>query len=541
MWEWLAAVSVAELGKLALEPVLNLGKAALEDYVKDFFKDCIKSGVAQANAMTLKQPMAEAIGCFIKRFIKELQINDVPETSIEHHYKRAIQQFVRDQAVRPILGKAFEKDCKQIDYVELQRIWAEKYQEPGWGFPVEEFDWRGVWKEYVFEVKGIIKANAELRSILAVELTEEIATNTGATAEAVRQMVGLPVQFDLARYREAILEQYRHLQLESLGSSKYEQDGVNFRTVPLWSVFVAQDVRECQDYLPQIYEIPKEQLRRLQQVGDIEAIAELEAESRREQYAQQMPRSVREIVGLQGMSDFADAPAHPYIVILGDPGSGKSTLLRYLAVKWAQQQATEQIPLLIELRRYSESKTNGECKDFVEFVHRGSNWVGHLDQQQLDDWLNRGQVLILLDGLDEVVERQQRGTVLTQIHSFTQRYPQVPVILTSRVIGYNAQTLRDAGFYHYMLQDLDETQIQAFIQHWHDLTYRNEAEKQRKQKRLQQAISDSKAIQELAGNPLLLTLMAILNRGKSCPEIGSDCMKKPRRCCCISGMWRQNY
>jgi len=155
MLEWLAAATGVELGKLVLEQVLNLGKAALEDYVKDFFKDCVKSGVAQANAETLKKPMAEAIGCFIKRFIKELQFNDVLETSIEHHYKASIKRFVQDKAVRPILGKAFEKDCKQIDYDQLQEIWTQQYQVEGWQFPAEEFDWRGVAKEYVVEVKDI--------------------------------------------------------------------------------------------------------------------------------------------------------------------------------------------------------------------------------------------------------------------------------------------------------------------------------------------------------------------------------------------------
>ncbi|MGG6268538.1 hypothetical protein ACQ4M3_25440 [Leptolyngbya sp. AN03gr2] len=178
MLEWLAATASVELGKLVLDQVLNLGKAALEDYVKDFFKDCIKSGVSRANADTLKKPMAEAIGCFIKRFVKELQINDVPETSIEHHYKAAIKRFVQDKSVRPILGKAFETHCKQIDYAQLQQIWTQHYQESGWQFPAEEFDWRGAAKEYAFEVKGIIKANAELRSLLEAELLETIAQNT---------------------------------------------------------------------------------------------------------------------------------------------------------------------------------------------------------------------------------------------------------------------------------------------------------------------------------------------------------------------------
>jgi predicted NACHT family NTPase len=172
----------------------------------------------------------------------------------------------------------------------------------------------------------------------------------------------------------------------------------------------------------------------------------------------------------------------------------------------------------IELRGYSQSQANQECRDFVEFAHKGSNWVSHLDEHQLETWLQDGKVLVMFDGLDEVVDRQQRGTVLTQIHGFTQRYPSVPVIVTSRVIGYSAQTLRDAGFQHFMLQDLEPEQIETFVQSWHDLTYTDGAERDRKRDRLKQAIDRSKAIQELAGNPLLLTLMAILNRGEELPR-----------------------
>ena len=43
-------------------------------------------------------------------------------------------------------------------------------------------------------------------------------------------------------------------------------------------------------------------------------------------------------------------------------------------------------------------------------------------------------------------------------------------------------------------------------------------DKLRKQERLQRAIDSSKAIKELAGNPLLLTMMAILNRNQELPR-----------------------
>ena len=141
MLKFLAVSTGVEIGKLVLEQVLDLGKPILEGYVQDFFKDCLDSGVARLNISTLKTPMAEAIGYFFKRFVKELQINGVPDTSIEHHYKATtIKRFVQDKVVRPILGRAFEKNCQQIDYGQLEHVWMARYQVASWQFPTEEFD-----------------------------------------------------------------------------------------------------------------------------------------------------------------------------------------------------------------------------------------------------------------------------------------------------------------------------------------------------------------------------------------------------------------
>ena len=510
MLEWLAVATGVELGQLVLQQVLNLTTSAMEDYVQNFFKDCLAGGVARLKANQLRQPMAEAIGVFIQQFVKELQANDVPDTSINHFYGDALKKFVRDAEVRALLGQAFVYDNPTVNFEQLQQIWEDTYLDARWLFPKEDFRWRRITQKYQEAVAGIVEANEDLRAILGIQLQK---TQTAL----LQQVAGRSVDFNLAQYRDALLEQYGALKLDSLGSSQYEREGTNYRNVSLWQVFVAQEARECQDYLPQTYEVPKEHLRRLQQAGDMEILDEMEAQKRQSRYGSQIPRSILDIVGWQPATVRVQPP-HPYLVILGDPGSGKSTLLRYLAVCWAQQPSTAQIPLLIELRGYSQSRAQQECRDFVEFVHKGSEWVNHLNEHQLETWLTEGNALVMFDGLDEVVDRQQRGTVLTQIHSFTQRYPSVPVIVTSRVIGYSAQTLRDAGFQHFMLQDLTSTQIEGFVQRWHHLTYADGAERDRKRDRLKQAITRSPAIQELAGNPLLLTLMAILNRGEELPR-----------------------
>jgi predicted NACHT family NTPase len=120
--------------------------------------------------------------------------------------------------------------------------------------------------------------------------------------------------------------------------------------------------------------------------------------------------------------------------------------------------------------------------------------------------------------VDEVFDPHLRDVVVTDIHRFTNDYPQVQVIVTSRWLGYKAQPLRDAGFEHYMLQDLTDDQVGEFVTRWHDQTFPEGADKLRKRERLHRALRESRSIRQLAGNPLLLTMMAILNRNQELPR-----------------------
>ncbi|NMF82529.1 HEAT repeat domain-containing protein [Nodosilinea sp. P-1105] len=489
MLEWLAATTGIELGKLVLEQVLDLSKPVLEGYVQDFFKDCLSSGVSRLNATALKIPMAEAVGYFIKRFIKELQINDVPETSIQHHYKAAIKEFVQDKAVRPILGTAFEKDCKQIDYGQLEQIWAQQYQGSGWQFPSEEFDWRGVCKEYVYEVKGIVKANPELREILNSDLLEDIARNTAQLSPG----------FDVETYRASLQSSYGYLKLYTLDST----DRVD--AIKLWAMFIEQTVREALP--PMRYDLPSDLKRQLQDRGQLEADLSPEAlEHYRHEYFQQPARKV-----LEAVADSQRA------VILGDPGSGKSSLLQYLALEWVEGN-TEKLPLLIELREFALNPS----ASFLEFMHRGRGVDWQFDQQQLHQHLLKSPTLVMFDGLDEVFDRATQSTVIDDIIRFSQQYPKAQVLVTSRIIGYNPDRLQHSGFRHFTIQSLDTDEIHEFIDRWYDLSMGSDPDKVRLKQRLQEAIANSKAIANLADNPLLVTMMAILNRRQELPRDRAD-------------------
>lgn len=493
MLEWLAASTGVELGKLVLEQTLDLGKPVLEEYVQDFFKDCLNNGVAQINSAALKTPMAEAVGYFVKRFIKELQLNEIPETSIQHHYNTAIKKFVQDKTVRPILGKAFERDCKKIDYLQLERIWMQQYKVSGWQFPDEEFDWKAISKEYVYEVKGIVKTNTELRSLLDTQLLEDIARNTARLAENISP------GFDIETYRESLQSSYSYLRLYTLDSTNSTD------TIKLRKIFTQQTVREA---LPTTrYELPLDLRRKLQEAGQpSNDLSQEFLENHHREYFQKPERAILEA-----------AMGSQRTVILGDPGAGKSSFLQYLALDWVEGN-TETLPLLIELKEFSVSPST----NFLDFLHqsRGVGW--QFDQQELHQHLLKTQALVMFDGLDEVFDRATQSTVIDAVIRFSQKYQKAQVIVTSRIIGYNPERLDHSGFCHFTIQPLDKKAIHKFIDRWYDLSMGDDPNRKRLKKRLKDAISQSKAIQNLSDNPLLLTMMSILNRRQELPRDRAD-------------------
>ena len=316
--------------------------------------------------------------------------------------------------------------------------------------------------------------------------------------------------FDMAGYRHAMRKRYGHLKLEEIDPSTCD-----VRPLVLTGMFIAQNAREFGTFLPPVFELPKELQLRLRARGeiDVEDLDEELIKEHRRAYLDQPPRPILEVLSEPGLTR---------IVVLGDPGSGKSTLLRYILLQWAERTspdaARQPLPILIELAQYARLRKEGKADDFLSYLHKGLSVRWQFDRIQLDDWLRCNPSVILFDGLDEIFDVELREEASIAIHRLADEYPLARIVVTSRIIAYQHHAWRDEGFRHFMLQELDETQIAEFLTRWHRSAYEDHDAGEVKRSLLENAICESAAIRQLAGNPLLLTMMAILNRTQDLPR-----------------------
>src|SRR4030095_7746606 len=90
---------------------------------------------------------------------------------------------------------------------------------------------------------------------------------------------------------------------------------------------------------------------------------------------------------------------------------------------------------------------------------------------------------------------------------------------TPRVVGSRRGILTDADFTHVTLQDLGTGQVGEFLTSWYTLALHDrptDAEPGRKL--LLTALADSPSIAQMAGNPLLLTILAIIGKHQELPR-----------------------
>jgi len=206
-------------------------------------------------------------------------------------------------------------------------------------------------------------------------------------------------------------------------------------------------------------------------------------------------------------------------VLLGAPGSGKTTLLSFFAVMLAQNYpeklglgpGIDCLPILIRIRDFA-TLSDINLLDYARQFAEKTMSVKPLPEGFFEYWLADGRAMILLDGLDEVVEESKRYAVVQQIENFLGQYHQNLAIITSRPAGYKRDFFNTSEFEHYQLQLFDDAKVDEFINHWYDSRVRDAAEAQRRKDSIKKALDENDRIKLLARNPLLLTIIALIHR-----------------------------
>ena len=186
------------------------------------------------------------------------------------------------------------------------------------------------------------------------------------------------------------------------------------------------------------------------------------------------------------------------LLILGKPGAGKTTFLKHLAVDCSNGKFQPNlIPILIELRKIQSTEWKLLDAISVEL---------EVDSQRAQKLLERGRLLILADGLDEVPTNSFRRNVQEQLWSLAQepKHSGSRFILTCRtqIIEVVPQ-----GFKSVEVTDFNPKQVKKFVENWFRASGQTEADIAQQLQAFLDATEANSALKELTVTPVLLSLM----------------------------------
>ncbi len=149
--------------------------------------------------------------------------------------------------------------------------------------------------------------------------------------------------------------------------------------------------------------------------------------------------------------------------VLGKPGSGKTTFLQHLAIQCDRGTfAAQQVPVFIALRVFAEDARSNNEFNLFNYIRQAFLTAGVSHPSALEVLLKSGRVLLLLDGMDEMLS-QDVAPVLKEIRKFADKYHRNQFVASCRTA---AQRMRLRGFTDVEIAPFTQAQITTFAQKW---------------------------------------------------------------------------
>src|SRR6266568_567818 len=206
----------------------------------------------------------------------------------------------------------------------------------------------------------------------------------------------------------------------------------------------------------------------------------------------------------------------PRCVIMGGPGAGKTTLLQHLAIVAAQRSMVGMpslLPIYVELESFVRSGLH-DLLDFVSTTWEGAYAFPALQARLLlENYLEEGKALLLLDALDEAVvgetleaaEQSYEGASQA-ILTLAASYPKASLVVTIRKTS-SRQHKPLVGFTALEVMNFRFEDVKHFVHNWYNAAYDLYAEE--KSANLIKLLDANPRLQTMAANPLLLALIML--------------------------------
>jgi hypothetical protein len=227
----------------------------------------------------------------------------------------------------------------------------------------------------------------------------------------------------------------------------------------------------------------------------------------------------------KGSLTFGDAfRKHKRLALLALPGGGKTVLLKRLAVAYADPKRLQSsndalpdlnlVPVLIRCREWREYITRPipVLLQNIAAITGQAGLTGLYDA--LIPLLKKGQILLLIDGLDEIHDDADRSTFVDHLEAFLAEFNNIYLVVTSREAGFSLVAPSLARFcQRWRVAPLQPDAITALCNHWHLLMTGGSPDALNDANEVAERILDTEALRRLAEVPLLLTMLLVVKHG----------------------------
>ncbi len=202
-------------------------------------------------------------------------------------------------------------------------------------------------------------------------------------------------------------------------------------------------------------------------------------------------------------------------ILIGEAGSGKSVAMGVIARKiWDINRKQTLLPIFIPFSYLIfNSKVTIENESTLKKViidslnERGFNLRNDitLAEKYVNEHLISGDILLLFDGFDEL-SKKHRNEVAHFLTQFFKSFPKIPFFISSRKSVWKHENTRFSGLgiEEIEMAEFSPLEVRHFISQWKFKEIKKSPEL------LADLLSNKPYLQTLAGNPLMLTIIAFI-------------------------------